>query len=291
MKRSLLIASVILGGAALAASAAVAPPKAAMAAAGDAPNVRQPLSPLLGADLRFGMTHIQVINAHTKVNGIIDQEYAPALARLQPGVRMQSLEAERDNRKVAFDHSFIRFGDTPTGFDASPIKSEYSYRNHESIQQLNRQNGRRFFFYFGDPPATRLWKIYDEVSLRDGGPYGATFHEAVAKINQQFGGTGRTRPVDAANGIDYPTVDWQDQYTHLRLIDRSREQIVGIVVEERATLNNLATLRANKPIDRFALDPSIAALTKNGVSDPNAANAAASANPPSGKNPPPKKKK
>ena len=43
------------------------------------------------------------------------------------------------------------------------------------------------------------------------------------------------------------------------------------VLEDKRTLGNLASLRANKPRDLFALDPSVAAITKNGVSDPNAA--------------------
>jgi hypothetical protein len=35
-------------------------------------------------------------------------------------------------------------------------------------------------------------------------------------------------------------------------------------------LNSLASLRKNKPTDFSAIDPSIAAVTKNGISDPNA---------------------
>ena len=53
------------------------------------------------------------------------------------------------------------------------------------------------------------------------------------------------------------TVDWQDGQTHLRVIDRGKN-LVGVVLEERATLNALPQLRANKaggsdgdgPVDR-----------------------------------------
>ncbi len=67
------------------------------------------------------------------------------------------------------------------------------------------------------------------------------------------------------------TADWQDASTHLRIVDRSGEHLVGVVLEDKTTLNGLATLRANKPVDPFAIDPSISAVTKGGVSDPNAA--------------------
>ena len=64
---------------------------------------------------------------------------------------------------------------------------------------------------------------------------------------------------------------------HLRAVDRSSEHIVGVVFEERQTLNALAQLRSNKVDDPMAIDPSIAAITKSGISDPSQAAAAASA--------------
>ncbi|HEY4116729.1 MAG TPA: hypothetical protein VGM56_02685, partial [Byssovorax sp.] len=73
------------------------------------------------------------------------------------------------------------------------------------------------------------------------------------------------------------TADWQDSTTHLRAVDRSNEHVVGVVFEERQTLNALAQLRSNKMDDPMALDPSIAAITRGGISDPSQAAAAASA--------------
>ncbi len=59
--------------------------------------------------------------------------------------------------------------------------------------------------------------------------------------------------------------------SHLRADDRSGEHLIGIVLEDKRTLANLASLRSHKAEDPFALDPSIAAVTKGGISDPNAA--------------------
>ena len=72
----------------------------------------------------------------------------------------------------------------------------------------------------------------------------------------------------------------------MRAIDRG-SSVIALVLEERATLNRLDTLRANKAVDVTTIDPSITAVTKHGVSDPNAAQASASAS--TGKKPPPKK--
>jgi hypothetical protein len=63
-------------------------------------------------------------------------------------------------------------------------------------------------------------------------------------------------------------VDWQDGQTHLRVVDRSKHHTVGVVLEERATLNALPQLRSNKAEDLMAVDPSIAAATRSDISDP-----------------------
>jgi hypothetical protein len=193
---------------------------------------------------------------------------------------MQALEAERDAKKSAFAASWVEFKDTPTGYDQTGIKDEYTYRNKESIMYVDRSARRRYFFFIGD----RLWKIYDEVTLSD--QVGKTFAEAVAKLNAQLGTNGRVRAADAAQGLAQTTVDWQDATTHLRLVDRGAS-VFGQAFEEKNTLGNLAQLRSAKIEDPFAVDPSISAATRGvGRSDPNASKGSASAS----SKPPPKKK-
>jgi hypothetical protein len=148
----------------------------------------------------------------------------------------------------------------------TPLKSEYTYRNDEAIQRLFKDGRERYFFYIKD----HLWKVYDELPLKADGPLGATFQDAVARLNTAMSVPGRIRPADASQGLDRTTADWQDKTTHVRAVDRSNEHLVGIVLEDRSTLSGLAMLRVNKATDPFAIDPSIAAVTKGGISDPNA---------------------
>ena len=54
------------------------------------------------------MSHTEVTDVYNKLNGLFDREYAPQLAKLQPGVEQQQLEADRDNRKANFERSFTR---------------------------------------------------------------------------------------------------------------------------------------------------------------------------------------
>lgn len=238
----------------------------------DAPTVAS----LAGAleQFRWGTTHADVIRLMNQTGGIFDQEYNAQLARMQPGVSMQAVEAERDQKKKFFEQSYVQFTDTPTGFDNTHIKGEYSYRNHESVMYVDRGGKRRYFFFIGASPGERLWKIYDDIPLKAGGLLGATFQEAITKLNVQYSVPARIRAANAAQGLAHTTADWQDGATHLRAQDLG-DGNVAVVLEERNTVNNLPQLRANKEVDPLAMDPSIAAITRSGISDPNAVRQAA----------------
>jgi hypothetical protein len=265
MKRVILAAFALAAGVLLAVTVVAAPPKGSHGA--DAPTAQT-----LGGlernmkDLHWGMTHDEVTEAYNKPGGLFDQEYAPQLVHEQPGVAQQQLEADRDNRKVNLERSYTRFLDTPTGYDNTSLKNEYTYRNDEALQSIFKDGRRRYFFYIKD----HLWKIMDEMPLRADGPLGSSFQDAVTKLNAAIGVPARIRPADTSQGLDRTTADWQDKATHARALDRSGENIVAVVLEDKGTIANLAMLRAAKPVDPFAIDPAITAVTRHGVSDPNA---------------------
>lgn len=249
---------------------------------GEAPTVGSLANFMDG--LRWGMSHAEVQKMFTETGGVIWKDYDEKLAKARVGPEQTALEAEREQVKQAFGRSFIEFKDTPTGYDATGIKGEYTYRNKESLMWIQRQGKKRYFFFIND----RLWKIYDEVPLADAGPWGKSYIEAVNNLNAKLGAQGRVQGADAAKGIDATTVDWKDGSSHLRAVDRSGEHVVAVVIEDANTLGNIASLRANKAVDPTAIDPSIAAVTKgDNRSDPNAA---ASASAGKKQSPPPKKK-
>jgi len=274
MKRAALTASIFVAGALLALSGVAAPPKAA----GEPPTVSS-LRTLLEKELHWGMSHQEVIDVYNNVGGYFDREYAPQIGKLQPGVVMSQLEADRENRKANFARGFSLFLDTPTGYDLTPLHREYTYKNEEGVEPIFKDGKKRYFFYIKD----RLWKIYDEIPLKADSPLGATFQAVVTKLTALLGQPPRTRPGAAPQDPEATTADWQDATTHLRVVDRSNEHLVGVVLEDKATLNSLPTLRANKATDPFAIDPAIAAVTKSGVTDPNAAKTAKTADAGAGK--------
>jgi hypothetical protein len=266
MKRA-AIAALLFASAAGTFAGGVVTVAAAPSSAAEAPTVPT-LSGIIEKEIRWGMSHAEVTDVYNKVDGLFDREYAPQLRLLQPGVQQQQLEADRDTRKTNFERSLTKFvGDAPTGYDVTPLHSEYTYKNEESVQRLFKDGRTRYFFYIRD----RLWKVYDEIPLKDGGKLGASYQDAITKLNAVLGVAGRIRAANQAQGLERTEVDWQDRTDHLRAVDRSSEHLAGLVVEDKATLQNLHALRSNKPTDPFAIDPSIAAVTRGGISDPNAA--------------------
>ncbi|MBX3264131.1 MAG: hypothetical protein KIS78_15570 [Labilithrix sp.] len=237
--------------------------------------------------LKWGTSHAELTKQFTQTNGVIWKDYDEKLAKARVGPEQTALEAEREQVKAAFARSYIEFKDTPTGYDTTGIRNEYTYKNKEALMWIERQGKKRYFFFIND----RLWKIYDEVPLVEGGPMGKAYLDAVNKLNAQLNAQGRVQGADASKGIDATTVDWKDGTSHLRAVDRSNDHVVGIVVEDNGTLSNLAALRPNKPADPNEIDPSITAVTRgtNRV-DPNAPTAAPSSSA-AGKKPAPPKKK
>jgi len=268
----------------------LAPPPSGKAATGKGGEPPQVASLAAFTDgLKWGMSHAEVTKQFTQTNGVIWKDYDEKLAKARVGPEQTALEAEREQAKAAFSRSYTEFKDTPTGYDTTGIKDEYTYKNKEALMWIQRQGKKRYFFFIND----RLWKMYDEVPLTEGGPMGKAYLEAVNKLNAQLNAQGRVRGPDESKGISNTTVDWKDGANHLRAVDRSGERLVGVVIEDAGTLSNIAALRPNKPADPNEIDPSIKAVTggANRV-DPNAASSPEPAASAAGKKgAPPKKKK
>jgi len=99
MKRALLAAYLVVGALGAGALAIAAPP----APPADPPTVSS-LSSLMEKELHWGMSHTDVTNAYNQLNGLFDKEYAPLLAKLQPGTQQQQQQNQRadDRRHMGF---------------------------------------------------------------------------------------------------------------------------------------------------------------------------------------------
>lgn len=229
----------------------------------------------------WGTGRRQVLDVYVRGGGLIDQKFEPQLAKANPSAQ-KDLEAARTmDRDAASTQELFEFDGKPNGLDATFLwkSREYSKANGETCFKMSGGLGvgaidprivRYFFFFGGKGDAQRLWKVYEELPLGANSPFGADFQDAVNKLSATFGAVGRLRTAGQAEGLASTQFDWQDEHVHVRLVERpDSPRVVGFVVEDLKTYENLASLRANKPEDPFALDPSVAGATSGGISDPN----------------------
>ncbi|MDI1450723.1 hypothetical protein [Polyangium sp. 6x1] len=235
--------------------------KAAAAPAMTGPAVTKKPIALDPASIKWGMTTKQVGEAIDKQ---LDEEYKPLYQKVSPGVKMRELDAALLEEKNSFRRSKIEFGKLPVALDSTPLRGEYSYLNKEWILTLSRKDKpTRHFFFIQD----KLWKIIEEIKLAKGGPLGTNFQESAVKLSTQYGTPGRIIPPNPDLGWFATVIDWKDATTHVRLIERG-ETAIAIAYEDNATLQNIESLRPNKPKQEDAIDPAVAAAIRGPDPDP-----------------------
>ncbi len=261
-----------------------APPKGKPAAPSKpAPTVKNALK-AVPEGFRLGMSVAEVEAFYDKV---IDRDFVALYKKASIGPQMRALDAQLVEQKAGYKRSKIEFGNLPTGVDNTPLRGEFRYKNSEMMMTLARSGVTRYFFF----AQGRLWKFYDALPLAQGAEGGDKGGAAIVGLNdwceddcgkwtsfkgvadywkEDLGVPGRCQAPDPAQGRSYTECDWMDGATHVRVIDRSDEKLVGFVMEDRGTADRMAAFSAAHKGGDDALDPSIQNVTRPGsVVDPN----------------------
>jgi len=218
------------------------------AAPAEAPTIPKPVS-IKPEGLAWGIGWRKLAEVYDKV---IDEDYKPKYRKVQPGPATERLDAEVAEKKAEFRRTRTEFNNTSTGYDSTPLLTEYSYNNKEALMVFTRAGKTRYFFFIGD----KLWKIIDVEKLGEKQRWGKTFDEGVAKINKAYGVDGRVREADAANGRPFKEADWKDAVVQVRAIDWGGDQF-AIGFQESATVANLPNLRKNTKKDATRIDDKV----------------------------------
>ena len=204
--------------------------------------------------LSWGMSVKEISALYAKV---FDKRYVKLYRRVQPGPRMQALDAELADKKALIKRNVLKFGSTPTGVDYSALKGEYTYRNKESMTHIRLRSGtKRHFFFFEN----RLWKVYDEHKLRKKSKLGKTYKTAVKRLTKKFKVAPRLREADPAEGLNFTTADWQDDNIIIRALDRG-PGLIAIVYVDRSVAENIDRYRTAKQEDPNAIDRDVLDVT------------------------------
>lgn len=205
--------------------------------------------------LRWGLSLQQVAKVY---DDEFDTEYAPVYKRTDPGVEMQSIDAEVADKKSLIRRTKIEFGTTPTGVDNGPLKGEYSYNNGESMTKTQLAGGTtRYFFFFND----KLWKVYDEYKL--GSKLGTNWSAAVSALTQLFGAPPKLLSADQTSGKRFDEAVWMTTSLHIRAINREDQKIVAVAYADRSIQDDLPRYRTNHLGNANAMDSSVRDATSH----------------------------
>ena len=199
--------------------------------------------------LRWGLTVQQIAKIY---DDEFDAQYTPIYKRTDPGVEMQSIDAEVAEKKALIRRSRVEFGVTPTGVDQGPLKGEYSYNNGESMARTQLSGGtQRYFFFFND----KLWKLYDEYKL--GSKLGTGWSAAVSSLTELFGGPPKLMEPDPQHGHPFDEAVWTTQSMQIRAVNREDQKIVGVIFADRSIQDDLASHRPNRLGNPNAMDSQV----------------------------------
>ena len=79
---------------------------------------------------------------------------------------------------------------------------------------------------------------------------GATYKDAIGILTKRFGVPGRVLAEDPAHGRNATEVEWADDTVHVRAIDRSSENIAGLVFKDAQAPREWRRLRPNSRAKR-----------------------------------------
>jgi hypothetical protein len=229
------------------------------AAAANAPTVGKPIT-IQPKDMSWGIDRKKLGQIYDKV---IDEDYKPKYLKVQPGADMESLDAEVAEAKGQFRRSLIEFKEIATGMDSTPMRSEYTYNNKESMMSIERGGKTRHFFFIDN----KLYKVADELKLGEKAVWGKDFNEAVAKLNKYYAVDGRVREPDPAQGRPFKEVDWKDSTTEVRAVDWDNGKF-AIYFQDAATVANLPNLRKNKEKETGKVDDSVSNVMRDKKAPP-----------------------
>lgn len=199
--------------------------------------------------LRWGLSLQQVAKIY---DDEFEAQYAPIYKKTDPGVEMQSIDAEVADKKALIRRMKVEFGQTPTGVDNGPLKGEYSYNNAESMTKTQLPGGTtRYFFFFND----KLWKVYDEYKL--GSKLGTNWSAAVSALTELFGGPPKLVPADQTAGKHFDEAVWVTTSMHIRAINREDQKVVAVAWADRSVQDDLPRYRTNHLGNVDAMDSSV----------------------------------
>ncbi len=184
--------------------------------------------------LRWGMSKAAVL---ALLKQRIRADFDEQVKRERDIVRQDVLYQAAKQRYDRVREGFIAFDGRKTGWDVSQLADEFRHGSGEALLVADGEQGREHYFFING----RLWKWYRELKPAAWDGDGASYARMAARLPAEFGAAQPQKSRTSEDGTPLQGTLFEDEQTRVTLLKRGAETC--LVYEERATLDQLATLR------------------------------------------------
>ena len=188
---------------------------------------KQAIAKALGA-LQWGMSKADLIKL---LKAQVRAEFEQRIKVERDIMRQDALYQEAQERVRRVSENFVAFDGQKTGWDVSPIGSEFTHGNRESMLVVAGKGSRDMYFFMQG----KLWKWIRELSPETGA------EDALDAMRERFGAGKPQRERRNEANATYPGTTWSDGTTQVTALLRGSDAC--LIFEEVHTLEQLAVLR------------------------------------------------
>jgi len=150
-------------------------------------------------------------------------------------MRQDALYQESQERYRRIHDNYVQFDGTKTGWDVSPVASEFTQGNDEAMLVVRNGSTRELYFFMHG----KLWKWFREFAADAQGS--ASAEETLRGLGERLGhGKAQQERVNDAKE-PYPGVLWLVANTRVTALRRGQETC--LIFEDKSVVDRLGTLR------------------------------------------------
>lgn len=189
---------------------------------------KQAIKQSLGA-LQWGMSKADLVKL---LRAQIRADFDARIKVERDIMRQDAIYQESKERAQRLGENFVVFEGAKSGWDVSPIASEFTRDNREAMLIVTGKGTRDMYFFIQG----KLWKWYRELDSQALDP-----SSSAAGLKRRFGAGKPQRERRDDSNEPYPGTTWSDEATRVTALQRGAETC--LIYEDLRTLENLEKLR------------------------------------------------
>jgi hypothetical protein len=210
-------------------------PKPSKPAKAPAVDTDKAIAQALG-DVHWGMSKQELVKL---LKQQLQADFERRIKLERDVVRQDALYEKMRELLRRMQHDFIEFDGEKSGWDVSPIASEFRQGNGEAMLVVMNGHSRELYFFMKG----KLWKWYRELAPDSAELAGAD--DGLDVLRARFG-RGRTQKDRKDDGNDaYEGTTWSDGSTRATALQRGGD--VCLIFEDTRVAEHLSSLRKDAP--------------------------------------------